>query len=80
MVLKAITAVVEAVSLRFRLPQTSPCQQTAVATGIGLSLLSGATMKAPTDTKRFTTENLTHGLAPKRSKEPTPTNRNDARP
>jgi hypothetical protein len=36
----------------------SPCRPTVAAIGTGRSSSNGATMKAATDTKRFTTENL----------------------
>jgi hypothetical protein len=79
MALRATTAVVGAAFLRCRPPQTSPCRRTVAAIGTGRSSSSGATMKAATDTKRFTTENL-NDPPPKRSKDVTPRNRNDARP
>ena len=80
MALKATTAVAGAAFLRFRPPQISPCQRTAVPIGTGLSSSNGATIKTATDTKRFTTENLNDRPPSKRSKDRIPRNRNDARP
>ena len=56
--IKANTAAVEAACLRFLPPQISLYRQTVTTIGIGPSSSNGATMKAATDTKKFTTENL----------------------
>lgn len=78
--LKATTAVVEAAFLRFRPPRISPCRPTVAAIGTGRSSSNGATMKAATDTKKFTTDNLNDRPPSKRSNDRIPRNRNDARP
>ena len=80
MALRASTAVVGAAFLRCRPPQTSRCRRTVGAIGTGRSSSSGATMKAATDTKKFTTKALNDLSPPKRSKDATTRNRNDARP
>jgi len=56
MALRATTAVAGAAFLPFRPPQFSLCRRTAATIGTGQSSLSGATMKAAMDMKRFTTE------------------------
>ena len=80
MALRATTAVAGAVFLLFQLHQISLFLRTAATIGTGQSSSSGATMKAATDTKRFTIENLNECLPPKRSKDATPRNRNGTRP